>query len=69
MGRNIGTVTHHGLAECSKARVCGRSLAEVPGSNLAGGMDICVASTDKKAKCRKIKTKKEVRMKYREQEN
>ena len=30
------------VAERSKARVHGRSLAEVAGSNPAGGMDVCV---------------------------
>ena len=30
------------VAERSKERVCGRSLAGVAGSNLAGGMDVCV---------------------------
>ena len=30
------------VAERSKARVCDRSLAEVPGLNPAGGMDVCV---------------------------
>ena len=30
------------VAERSKARVCGRSLAEVAGSNPAGDMDVCV---------------------------
>jgi hypothetical protein len=30
------------VAELSKARVCGRSLAGVPGSNPAGGTDVCV---------------------------
>jgi hypothetical protein len=30
------------VAERSKASVCGRSLAGIAGSNLAGGMDVCV---------------------------
>ena len=30
------------VAERSKARVCGRSLAGSTGSNPAGGMDVCV---------------------------
>ena len=30
------------IAERSKARVCGRSLAGVADSNPAGGMDVCV---------------------------
>jgi hypothetical protein len=29
------------VSERSKARVCGRSLAGIEGSNPAGGMDIC----------------------------
>ena len=29
------------MAERSKARVCGRSLARIEGSNPAGGMDVC----------------------------
>ena len=30
------------VADRSKARVCGRSLAGIAGSNPAGGMDVCV---------------------------
>ena len=30
------------VSERSKARVCGRSLAGVAGSNPVGGMDVCV---------------------------
>ena len=30
------------LAERSKARICGRSLAGIAVSNPAGGMDVCV---------------------------
>ena len=30
------------MAARSKARVCGRSPAEIVGSNLAGGMDVCL---------------------------
>ena len=30
------------VTERSKARVCGRSLAGIAGSNPAGGMDICL---------------------------
>ena len=30
------------VAEWSKAIVCGRSLAEIAGSNSAGGTDVCV---------------------------
>ena len=47
-----------------KARACGPSLAGIAGSNPAGGMDVCVVSKDRKTKCRTIKTKKQVRMKY-----
>jgi hypothetical protein len=32
-------------------------------------MDVCVVSKDKKAKCGAVKTKKQVRLKYRVQEN
>ena len=51
---SVGIATCHGLygpgiesqpipvAERSKARVCGRSLAGVAGSYPAGGMDVCV---------------------------
>ena len=31
------------VAERMKATVCGRSLAGIAGSNLAGGMDLCLA--------------------------
>ena len=30
------------VAEQSKTRVCGRSLAGVAGSNFSGGLDVCV---------------------------
>ena len=56
------------VAEQSKARVCCRLLTGVLGSNSAGDMDVCVVGKDKKAKCRTIKTKTQVRMKYRVQE-
>ena len=48
------------MAERSKARVCGRSLAGVAGSNPAGGMDVCVV-------CCKYNqnTERNIRMKYR----
>ena len=50
---SVGTATPYGLdglgmelpipvAKRSKARVCGRSLVGVVGSNPAGGMDVCV---------------------------
>ena len=35
------------LCERSKVRVCGRSHAEIAGSNPAGGMDVCVVCKDK----------------------
>ena len=38
------------LAELSKARICGRSLFGVPGSNSAGGMNVFVVSKDKEGK-------------------
>ena len=34
--------TRFPVAERSKARVCGRSLAGIAGSNPAGGMDVCI---------------------------
>ena len=52
------------VAERWKSRVCGRSLDGIAGSNPAGGMNVCVVSTDNKAKCRTINTKKQVPMKY-----
>ena len=57
------------VVERSKAKVCGLSLAGVAGSKFVGGMDVCVVSKDKKAKCRTNKTQKQARMKYRVQEN
>ena len=36
------------MAERSKARVCGRPLAEAAGSNPSGGIGVCVVSTDKR---------------------
>ena len=59
------------VAERSKARVCGRSLAGIAGSNQAGGMDVCVLCCKyiQMAKCRTIKTKKQIWMKYRVQDN
>ena len=35
------------MAQRSKTRVCGRSLAEVGGSNSTRGMDVCVVSKGK----------------------
>ena len=55
------------MAERFKARVRGRSLAGVAGSNPAGGMDVCVVSEDKKAKRRTIKTQKQIPIKYKVQ--
>ena len=46
------------VAERFKASVFGLSRAGVAGSNPAGGMDECVVSKDKKAKCRTIKINK-----------
>ena len=40
------------MAERSKARACGRSLAGVAGSNPVGGMDVCVV-------CCTVKTKRQ----------
>jgi hypothetical protein len=59
------------MAERSKASVYGRSLAGISGSSPAGGMDVCVMCCKKrqKAKCRAVKRKKLVRMKYRVQKN
>ena len=37
-----GCITINNVAERSKARVCGRSLAGIAGSNPATGMDVCV---------------------------
>ena len=57
------------MAERSKARVCGRSLAGVAGLNPGGSMDVWVVSVlqkRQKAKCMTIKTQKLVGMKYRE---
>ena len=55
------------MVERSKATVSGRWLAGVAHSNLAEGMDVCVVCCKyrQKANCRTIKTKNEVRMKYR----
>ena len=54
------------VAERSKARVRVRSLAGVAGSILAGArmFVLNVVSKDKNAKCRTVKTKKQVWMKY-----
>ena len=59
------------MAERPKARVYGRSVAGFAGSNSTGGMDVRVVCYRKrqKAKWRAIKTKNEVRIKYRVQRN
>ena len=49
------------MAERSKARVCGRSLATIVGSKPAGGLDVCVvcfAQYRTKGKASTIRTKK-----------
>jgi hypothetical protein len=57
-------------AERSKARICGRCLAGITGSISAGGMDVCVVgcTVQTKRQARKIKKKKQVQKKYREEE-
>ena len=47
------------VAVRSTARVCGRSISVIAGSNPAGGMDVCVVFTDK-IQTRTIKTNKYV---------
>jgi hypothetical protein len=54
------------VAERSKTRVCGQSLDGVAGSDPAGGMDVCDVSKRQTVKCRTVKTKQPVQMKYRE---
>ena len=52
----------------TKARVCGRSLTRVAGSNPAGGMGICVVCCTVKDKRQSHNSQnKEVKIKYREQ--
>ena len=47
------------VAELSKAKVCGRSLAGVAGLNPAGDMDVCVLCVVRtKGKARTIRTEK-----------
>ena len=41
-GKVTGSIQPIPVTERSKARVCGRSLAGIAGSNPAGGMDVCV---------------------------
>ena len=57
------------MAERCKANVCGRTHPGIAGSNPAWGMDVCVVyvvEERQKAKFRKIQTKKQVRIKYKE---
>jgi hypothetical protein len=62
----MGIVRPFSVAESSKARVYGRWLDGVAGSSPTRGMDVCVVSKDKNVKCRTIKTKTQVRMKYKQ---
>ena len=58
------------MAERYKAKVCGRSLSGVAGSNPAGGMAvcvICVAQLGRKHRQKKNQNQKVVQMKHREQ--
>ena len=57
------------IAEGSKTIVCRRSLAGVAGSNPSRGMDVCVVSKTKKAKCGTTKTKTHAQTKCRVQQN
>jgi hypothetical protein len=76
-GSVVGIATCYGLdvvgsnpqISVAQARVFGRSLAGVAVWNFAGGMDVCVVSKEKKGKCRKIKTNKQLWIKYRVQLN
>ena len=73
---SVGTATRYGpgiellipVAERSQARFCCRSPAGIAGLKPAGGMDVCVVCCKyrQKTKFRIIKTKKEVRMKYKQ---
>jgi hypothetical protein len=57
------------VAERLKARVCGRSLPAIAGSNPAGSMDVCVVcvvDSGDKAKTGTLQTKKQVRIKYKD---
>ena len=51
------------FAEQSKARVCGRSLAGVAGSNPAGGMNVCVVCVVKDERQSQENERKEVQIK------
>ena len=56
------------VAERSKARVCGRSLIGIAGSNPAGVVDVCVVCCTIKTmeRARTVKTKKQVRQSYKD---
>jgi hypothetical protein len=56
------------LAERSKARACGRSLAKIAGSNPTRGIDVCVVCCTVKDKRQSQDSHdKEAQIKYREQ--
>ena len=58
------------MAERSKARVCGRSLAGVAGLNPDWGMDVCVVCCKYRQKANAGQSRHiQVRMKYRGQES
>ena len=59
------------VAERSKARVCGRSLSGVAGSNFAGGMDVCVVlcCTVKDKRQNQDNQDEEVQIKYRDKKS
>ena len=53
----------------SKAQVCGLMIAGNAGSNPAGGINVCVVCVSRsgqRGKARKIQTKKQVRIKYKD---
>ena len=57
------------VAEWFTPSVSGLSIVGIAGSNPAGGMDVCVVCVvqyGQKAKARAIRTKKQVRIKYKE---
>jgi hypothetical protein len=51
------------FAELSKARVCGRSLAGIAGSNPAGNVDVCVVCVVKDERQSQGNERKEVQIK------